>query len=70
MSIPASAIIKSSLFEGLARWSRSGSRPSFFAAAEQGRLFGLPLEGRWLHVGSPEAIEEAEMIYAAADGLS
>jgi len=27
---------------------------------EQGRLFGLRLEGLWLHVGTPEAIREAE----------
>jgi MurNAc alpha-1-phosphate uridylyltransferase len=40
--------------------------PYFFAAAEQRRLFGLPLEGRWLHVGSPEVIDEAEKVFAAA----
>lgn len=34
--------------------------PYFFAAAEQGRLFGQRLDGIWLHVGTPEAIEEAE----------
>ena len=33
--------------------------PFFFAAAERGRLFGLTLEGRWLHVGEPEMIEQA-----------
>lgn len=34
--------------------------PYFFAAAEQGRLFGQRLDGIWLHVGTPEAIDEAE----------
>ncbi|WP_294535046.1 nucleotidyltransferase family protein [uncultured Rhodoblastus sp.] len=58
-------IIKSSLFVDcpLAPFRLA---PFFFAAAEQGRLFGLPLEGRWLHVGDPEAIGEAERIYASA----
>ena len=34
--------------------------PFFFAAAERGRLFGLRLDGLWLHVGRPETIAEAE----------
>ena len=34
--------------------------PCFFEAAEKGRLFGHRLEGQWLHVGTPEAIVEAE----------
>ena len=34
--------------------------PYFFAAAERGRLFGTRLDGRWLHVGTPQAIAEAE----------
>jgi len=29
-------------------------------AAEQGRLFGLRLEGLWMHVGTPDAIALAE----------
>ena len=32
----------------------------FDAALEQERLFGLRLEGLWLHVGTPDAIHEAE----------
>ncbi|MCB4771425.1 nucleotidyltransferase family protein [Ancylobacter sp. Lp-2] len=32
----------------------------FARAAEAGRLFGLRLEGVWMHVGTPEAIGEAE----------
>ncbi len=34
--------------------------PVFFEAAERGRLFGARLEGVWMHVGTPEAIGEAE----------
>lgn len=32
----------------------------FDAAEERGRLFGLRLEGTWMHVGTPDAIGEAE----------
>ncbi len=35
--------------------------PYFFAAAAKGRLFGQRLDGIWLHVGTPEAIVEAEL---------
>jgi MurNAc alpha-1-phosphate uridylyltransferase len=38
--------------------------PFFFRAAEQGRLYGAPLDGRWLHVGTMAAIEEAERAVA------
>jgi MurNAc alpha-1-phosphate uridylyltransferase len=38
--------------------------PFFFRAAEQGRLFGAPLDGRWLHVGTIAAIDEAEKAVA------
>jgi MurNAc alpha-1-phosphate uridylyltransferase len=27
---------------------------------EQGRLFGIRLDGLWLHVGTPDSIAEAE----------
>jgi MurNAc alpha-1-phosphate uridylyltransferase len=36
----------------------------FDRALEQGRLFGVRLEGLWLHVGTPDAIAEAEMAIA------
>ena len=39
--------------------------PIFFAAAEQGRLFGVVSEGLWLHVGSIDAIGAAERAIAA-----
>jgi MurNAc alpha-1-phosphate uridylyltransferase len=35
--------------------------PFLFEAARKGRLFGLRLDGLWLHVGRPEAIAEAEL---------
>lgn len=38
--------------------------PFFFEAAERGRLFGVRLEGLWLHVGAPESIAEAERAIA------
>ncbi len=38
--------------------------PVFFDAAERGRLYGLRLEGIWLHVGTPEAIADAESAIA------
>jgi len=34
--------------------------PFFHAAAAAGRLFGVRLDGLWLHIGRPEAIGEAE----------
>ncbi len=34
--------------------------PFLFEAAEKGRLFGVRLDGLWLHVGTPQAIEEAQ----------
>jgi N-acetyl-alpha-D-muramate 1-phosphate uridylyltransferase len=34
--------------------------PFFFEAARRGRLFGVRLDGLWLHVGRPESIAEAE----------
>ena len=37
-----------------------GLAPLFFSLAAKGRLHGLRLEGLWLHVGTPEAIAEAE----------
>jgi len=38
----------------------------FDRAAEAGRLFGLRLEGVWMHVGTPEAIAEAEKAIKAS----
>jgi N-acetyl-alpha-D-muramate 1-phosphate uridylyltransferase len=35
--------------------------PFFQAAAAKGRLYGVRLDGLWVHVGRPESIAEAEM---------
>lgn len=34
--------------------------PYFFEAAARGKLFGQRLDGQWLHVGTPEAVAQAE----------
>jgi N-acetyl-alpha-D-muramate 1-phosphate uridylyltransferase len=39
---------------------------SFDQAAQNGRLFGLPLEGLWMHVGTPEAVAAADAALARA----
>ncbi|MGI9231515.1 MAG: hypothetical protein ACR2HL_07310 [Methylocystis sp.] len=39
--------------------------PYLFAAGAAGRLYGVISQGLWLHVGSIEAIEEAERAIAA-----
>jgi N-acetyl-alpha-D-muramate 1-phosphate uridylyltransferase len=39
---------------------------SFDEAARSGRLFGLPLEGLWMHVGTPEAVAAADAALARA----
>ncbi|HUJ45755.1 MAG TPA: hypothetical protein VLV55_01380, partial [Rhizomicrobium sp.] len=33
-------------------------------AIERGRLFGMRLDGVWMHVGTPEALHEAEEFLA------
>lgn len=38
--------------------------PLLFEAARRGRLYGHRLEGTWLHVGTPQAIGEAEAALA------
>lgn len=38
----------------------------FDRAGEQGRLFGLRLDGLWMHVGTPDAVQEAEQAFLAS----
>jgi len=38
----------------------------FDRAGKNGRLFGLRLDGVWMHVGTPEAVAAAEATLAAA----
>jgi N-acetyl-alpha-D-muramate 1-phosphate uridylyltransferase len=57
------SILSPTLFAG----APSGAFPltlSFDRAGERGRLFGLRLEGVWMHVGTPEAVAEAEAALA------
>jgi MurNAc alpha-1-phosphate uridylyltransferase len=54
-------IIKPQLFAGVAA-DAFRLAPFFFAAAEQGRLYGVRLDGVWLHIGRPESIAEAERV--------
>lgn len=56
-------IIKPALFKG-APDGAFRLAPYFFQAAEKGRLFGVRLDGIWLHIGTPQALEEAERLIA------
>jgi N-acetyl-alpha-D-muramate 1-phosphate uridylyltransferase len=53
-------IVKPQLFEaGTADAFRLA--PYFHAAAAKGRLYGVRLDGVWVHVGRPESVAEAEI---------
>lgn len=56
-------IIKPQLFMGETR-EAFRLAPILFDLAARGRLGGLRLEGQWLHVGTPEAVAEAERALA------
>ena len=53
------AILKPELFKDVPDGAFSLNM-IFDRAAEAERLYGLRLDGRWMHVGTPEAIAEAE----------
>lgn len=53
------AIIDPKMFDGV-REAKFSLNQQFDDALEMERLFGLRLEGLWLHVGTPDAIQEAE----------
>ena len=53
------AVLAPSLFAGAPAGAFSLNR-MFDRAIEAGRLFGLRLEGTWMHVGTPAAIQAAE----------
>lgn len=53
------AILHPQLFDGAPQGAFSLLR-SFEKAEAAGRLFGLRLDGTWMHVGTPDAIREAE----------
>lgn len=53
------AILHPRLFEG-APEGRFSMNTLFDKAIENGRLFGVQMEGIWLHIGTPDAIRAAE----------
>jgi MurNAc alpha-1-phosphate uridylyltransferase len=53
------AILTSAFFAGVAPGPSSMS-PLFDRAIENERLYGLRLEGLWMHVGTPDAVKAAE----------
>jgi len=53
------AILAPAIFAG-ARVEKFSLNRMFDKALEAGRLFGLRLEGTWMHVGTPAAIKAAE----------
>ena len=57
------ALLRPELFAGAPDGAFSLTR-LFDRAAEAGRLHGLRLEGVWMHVGTPEAIAQAEAAIA------
>ena len=63
-------MIDVTVVQGSAQTAIAGSRAAetrlFDRAEEAGRLYGLRLEGVWMHVGTPEAIEAAEKAILAS----
>ncbi|WP_425497515.1 nucleotidyltransferase family protein [Hoeflea ulvae] len=57
-------ILHPRIFDGITEKKFSLNR-CFDAAAGAGRLFGTPMRGHWLTVGTPEAIGEAEAARSA-----
>jgi MurNAc alpha-1-phosphate uridylyltransferase len=58
------AILAPALFGGAPAGAFALTR-LFDSAGANGRLFGLRLEGKWMHVGTPEAVAAAEAALAA-----
>ena len=56
------------LYDGMPTGAFS-NREVYRKAAAKGRLFGLPIEGHWMHVGTAGAIADAEA-YLASIGAS
>ncbi len=61
------AILSPAMFAGAPQGAFSLTR-LFDRAIEAGRLHGLRLEGVWMHVGTPDAIAQAEAAIAASTG--
>lgn len=58
------AILHPRIFDGAQTDAHSLNR-EFNTAIEAGRLFGMPMHGRWITVGTPDAIAPAEAVVAA-----
>jgi MurNAc alpha-1-phosphate uridylyltransferase len=61
------AILSPRLFDAAPQGAFSLTK-LFNSAIEQGRLHGLRMEGLWMHVGTPEAIGEAETAISESTG--
>jgi MurNAc alpha-1-phosphate uridylyltransferase len=59
------AILTPAFFAGIPAGA-SSMTPLFDRAADAERLFGLRLEGVWMHVGTPEAVKAAEAAIIAS----
>src|SRR5947207_1042988 len=59
------AILTPAFLSGVQQGPASMS-PLFDRSAQAGRLFGLRLEGLWMHVGTPDAIKAAEAAMVAS----
>lgn len=55
-------VTRTELFKDKPLIKRSLAKTWFEEFAPKGRLFGIVLEGKWLHVGDPQARDEAERI--------
>ena len=53
-------IVHPRLFDGAPKSGRFSINPLWDRAIEKGRLFGVRLDGVWIHVGTPQALDEAE----------
>jgi MurNAc alpha-1-phosphate uridylyltransferase len=52
-------IVHPRLFDGAPK-GRFSINPLWDAAIERERLMGIRLDGQWIHVGTPEGLEEAD----------
>jgi MurNAc alpha-1-phosphate uridylyltransferase len=59
------AVVAPAFFAGVGPGPSSMS-PLFDRAAEAGRLYGLRLDGIWMHVGTPDAVAAAEAALIAS----
>jgi N-acetyl-alpha-D-muramate 1-phosphate uridylyltransferase len=60
---PGVSILHPRIFDG-AKPGEFSINPLWDRAIEAGRLFGIRLDGTWIHVGTPEAVREAEAFLA------